>query len=317
MEQVAVSETHLERLGTGAATGSPQGSPSLDRSTQLVSRRGVEQSSGWWLTTYPDCAEATLIWRHSTRGRSIASPAEAWLDDQARQLAEEWRRRERLSRPEEPRLDRSVQAANARAAAKSRRYFVANRLRFMWVLTFRESAQDRRQVMGQVAALARRIRLAWPEGPLPYWYSPELHPGGHGWHVNLFVASRLPQHRVEGLWGHGYVWVTDFATAPRTPKGERLGLCRTPREGWRRAAAYGCKYAQKDWGPGSIGPRDHRYEVAQGYAPEKQTRWVASKAEATGIVAQLLPDEVGGAVEVWDSNDDEGWDGPPVMTWRW
>jgi hypothetical protein len=152
--------------------------------------------------------------------------------------------------------------ANGRARARSRRYFVANQLRYMWVLTFRPpGVHDRAEAMAMVSEFARSLRSGLVGERFPYWYSPELHPGGHGWHVNLFVPMRLDHGAMRDTWGHGHVWVTDFAREPRGPRGEALGLCRTPTEGWRRAARYGCKYAQKDWSPEQIGPGNHRYEI--------------------------------------------------------
>jgi hypothetical protein len=186
----------------------------------------------------------------------------------------------------------------------------------MWVLTFADPPTERSAVMALVAEFARRLRNDL-DTSVPYWYSPELHPGGHGWHVNLFVADRLEHARIAELWGHGFVWVTDFERSPSGPKGEPLGLCRTPREGWRRAAQYGCKYAQKDWDPGAIGPRNHRYEIAQGFSPVPERCWVNSDAEAWELVAELVPDGEWSNLAVWNSNDDDEWDRPPVATFRW
>jgi hypothetical protein len=209
------------------------------------------------------------------------------------------------------------QAANSRAAARSRRYFVRNRLRYMWVLTYAISPGDRRIVMGQVSEFARKVRGGVGGKALPYWYSPERHPGGHGWHINFFIAERLPHALLADLWGHGHVWVTDFATAKRAPKGEPLGLCRNPRDGWRRAARYGCKYAQKDWSPEHVGRQSHRYEVAQGFAPTPISQWVRAKSSGDRIVADLVPEDDRGTITVWDSDTAEEWAKPPVRTWRW
>jgi DNA-binding XRE family transcriptional regulator len=85
--------------------------------------------------------------------------------------------------------------ANGRAASKSRRYFVRNALRYMWVLTLASGQYERAVLMAQVSEFARRLRVALDGRAFPYWYSPELHPGGHGWHVNFFVAPRLVSMR--------------------------------------------------------------------------------------------------------------------------
>ena len=259
---------------SGVATPRPaQPATSLDRSTQLGVHPISERVAGWRFTNWPECAEASLVWSSpgtSLRWRSLVgqfrseqlvggapllSSAEVDRLVSARELLEA------------ERVAKTWERANGRAAARSRRYFVRNRLRYMWVLTFAIARRDRREVMHEVSEFARRLRVAVGGPGLPYWYAPELHPGGHGWHVNFFVARWIKVELVGDVWGWGFPWATDFAKSPTGPKGEPLGLCRTPREGWRRAARYGCKYAQKDWSSEHVGPSHHRYEVAQGFAP--------------------------------------------------
>lgn len=207
--------------------------------------------------------------------------------------------------------------ANGRAGTRSRRYFVTNRLRYMWVLTFKGERFDRRQVMSDVGDFARRLRVLHGGEKFPYWYSPELHPGGHGWHVNFFISYRVEHALIESLWDKGFVWVTDFATSMKGPKGEPLGLCRTPREGLRRAASYGCKYAQKDWSPEHVGALSHRYEVAQGFAPERRFGWIDGPLEAEALIQTLVPAEDQRWMRRWNSDDEPEWNRPPIRTWRW
>jgi hypothetical protein len=209
------------------------------------------------------------------------------------------------------------QVANGRAGSRSRRYFVTNRLRYMWVLTFARSRTDRQEVMAEVGVFARRLRMLHDGKAFPYWYSPELHPGGHGWHVNFFIASRVEHAKIEELWGRRFVWVTDFATSLKGPKGEPLGVTRGPREGLRRAAHYGCKYAQKDWSPEHVEAQNHRYEVAQGFAPVSESISIEWAAEGEGLVAELVPPGEWHNVARWNSSDDPDWDRPHVETWRW
>lgn len=271
--------------------------PLLDLRTQLVDRAGEpEQTSGWKFTYWPECGEASLVVVTSGSTRSPGKSAEPKTDEQVQFL---W------------------DLANGRAGSRSRRYFVANRLRYMWVLTFAEGRYDRRGVMSEVGDFARRLRAVHGGEPYPYWYSPELHPGGHGWHVNFFIPFRVPHAQVESLWGQGFVWVTDFASAMVGPQGEPLGLCRTPRESLRRAAHYGCKYSQKDWSPEHVGPQNHRYEVAQGFSPVKQDGWVRDPEHAKELVAGLVSAEDRRFLLHWDSNDEVEWLRPPVQTWRW
>ena len=270
----------------------------LDKRTQLVNpRRKQNQDSGWKFTSWPSCGEASLV--IVTSGSSRSRGGERDREKSEGEIANHW------------------QIANGRAGTRSRRYFVTNRLRYMWVLTFAAEQRDRREVMAQVSAFARRLRTLNDDQVFPYWYSPELHPQGHGWHVNLFVPFRIGHSKVADLWGHGFVWVTDFATAMRDPKGEPLGLCRTPREGLRRAANYGCKYAQKDWSPEHVGALNHRYEVAQGFAPWQESLWVDGPAAAEILVASLVTPEELRWLKRWNSDDEAEWNRPPIRTWRW
>lgn len=298
--------------------------PSLDQSTQLGDSSGASgPASGWTFTNWPECAEASLAW--ISPGGSLPKPG--FLGElrnerlAERGSPEHWREPDHFERArQELEAEREAMTwarANGRAASKSRRYFVRNSLRYMWVLTFACEQFERRQVMEQVSDFARRLREALGAAPLPYWYSPELHPGGHGWHVNFFVSNRIAHELAASVWGHGFVWVTDFAVSPAGPKGEPLGLCRSPREGWRRAAGYGCKYAQKDWSPEHVGQANHRYEVAQGFAPVRRSQWVSCTAEAEGLVLKLVPPEATAQLRVWDSGDSPDWNRPPVRTWRW
>jgi len=187
----------------------------------------------------------------------------------------------------------------------------------MWVLTFEESWTDRRQVMTEVSAFARRLRAASGGESFPYWYSPELHPGGHGWHVNFFIGFRVAHNEIVSLGANGVVWVTDFAQSMRGPKGEPLGLCRTPRDGLRRAANYGCKYAQKDWSPEHVGALNHRYEVAQGFAPSSVSGWIEDPLDAEVLLEELVAAEDHRWMKRWSSSNEDSWTRPPVWTWRW
>ena len=270
----------------------------LDKRTQLVIPvRPSLRRFGWKFSYWPGCSEANLVF---VGPRGDHGPGASGRTEQT-----------------EEELDLNWKIANGRAASNSRRYFVANGLRYMWVLTFQAKELDRRSVMQSVSELARRLRVIQAGQPFPYWYSPELHPGGHGWHVNLFVPTRFHHAQVEELWGRGFVWVTDFASSQRGPHGEPLGACRSPQEALRRAAGYGCKYSQKDWSPEHVGPRNHRYEVAQGFKPAVSTRWLENPLEAEDLIANLVPEGHWLDLQRWNSNDDPNWDRVPVRTWRW
>lgn len=301
MANFTPDETFRHRTeSTGPESGATAegGRPLVHKRTQLVIHSGRRfQESGWKFSYWPGCGEASvcIVTSGSNRSRGI----ERHREKSDEEMALHW------------------QIANGRAGTRSRRYFVTNRLRYMWVLTFRGERFDRRKVMSDVADFARRLRVMHGGEKFPYWYSPELHPGGHGWHVNFFISYRVEHGLIEALWDKGFVWVTDFATSMKGPKGEPLGLCRTPREGLRRAASYGCKYAQKDWSPEHVGALSHRYEVAQGFAPIRQSGWIEGPIEAESLVQFLVPVEDQRWMKRWNSDDEPEWNRPPIRTWRW
>jgi hypothetical protein len=66
----------------------------------------------------------------------------------------------------------------------------------LWILTFAQRRDDRRDVLAEVAAFADRLRVSNNGERSPYWYSPELHPGGYGWHVNFFIPFRFNHERI-------------------------------------------------------------------------------------------------------------------------
>lgn len=269
------------RLATPAAAGGR----SLDLGTQLPAH-------GHWLArAWPQAGEATIAYVPTGSGNDMSSWSH--LD-------------------EDERASRNHDRATKRAIGATRRYMVANRLRYMWVLTFAEGLhgpEGRAECMRQVAAFAARLTAVY--GRQAYWYSPELHPGGHGWHVNLFLGRRIKVDQVRDLWGHGHVWVKDWAEDSRV-KGLGLPLIVAIRLG----ATYGCKYASKDWGEDVLVEGAHRYEVAQGFQPDERTERLATLAEAMAVVCD---DWFGGHLhsEVWSSEFEPLWDAPPVYCLRW
>jgi hypothetical protein len=223
--------------GQAGAVGASdaEGVRSLDLGTQLP-------SAGHWLAKgYPQAGEASIAYV----GTGGGSEESAWSQLEA-----------------DERRSRNHKRASQRAKGETRRYLVANRLRYMWVLTFSgeglHGPEGRAECMRRVAAFAERLTAAF--GRQPYWYSPEIHPGGHGWHVNFFVRHRLNHGRVETLWEHGHVWVKDWTQDTRI---KSLGLPVVA--AIRLGATYGCKYASKDWSEEALAGGAHRYEVAQGY----------------------------------------------------
>ena len=188
--------------------------------------------------------------------------------------------------------------AARRARTRLRRYSVANRLRYMWVLTFAPDAQgvqefDLRRAKRATSAWVRRLRidLGYQGAYVLGW---ERHKSG-AWHVNVLIGSRVEHEAVAGSWGHGNVWVS----LHKGRQGESM------RDAARRAAAYVAKYVSKEFSEaGEEGV--HRYEVAQGF----QLRVVRVFAlSASGIV-----EEAGGEVVYrFDAPTSESLRGPPIV----
>jgi hypothetical protein len=124
---------HSGSVERGQATAEG-GRSLLDLRTQLVKPdRRLVQTSGWKFNNWPGCAEASVSIVTSGSSRPSSGRSRVKSDDEAAEL---W------------------QIANGRAGSRSRRYFVLNRLRYMWVLTFADARRDRRLVMSEVADFA-------------------------------------------------------------------------------------------------------------------------------------------------------------------
>lgn len=163
--------------GAPAAGGGRSGC-SLDQRTQLRAGGG----GVWVASAYPDVGEASI----TCCPVGLRDPDTlAALDEQA-VAVQGVLNHERATR---------------RAMVETRRYMVSNRSRYMWVLTFAEGLhgpEGRAECMRQVAEFATELRGLG--GRFAYWYSPELHPGGH---VNFFVSSRLRHEVIAGCGGTG------------------------------------------------------------------------------------------------------------------
>lgn len=192
----------------------------------------------------------------------------------SRRRWDQWSQIERMIADVENK-ERSVR----RTRGKMRRYCVHNLLRYMWVLTFEEAVVDHRDAMREVHRFIRRMRREL--GVDAYLFAPEPHPGGHGWHVNLFVSRRYAHADIRRVWGRGHVWVKDWG------RDRRYGPLR---ERVRAAAGYASKYAGKDLAELSqfsvrTTEREHRYEVGRGWRPRSEATRATTLEAALAIVA--------------------------------
>lgn len=201
--------------------------------------------------------------------------------------------------PGEANAERSAR----RARTRLRRYSVANRLRYLWVLTLApddcshypcQHVTDLRLVKRQVASFVKRGLRAELGYDAAYAVGYERHRSG-AWHINLLVSRRLPHRSVEVAWWRGNVWVERFRSRP----GESM------RDSARRAAAYVAKYVSKEFD--GAAPGVHRYEVAQGFAVRVVRVFALS---ASGVIEAC---ESGREVYRFDAPAPEHGRGPPIV----
>jgi len=251
-------------------------SPSLETATKLV--RALA-GTGWWLTVYPTAGEAGGTFRYQGRkGRGRIDPYEG-----------------------EP--GRSEREAARRARGQVRRFCAANRLNRLGTLTYRgEGCHDAREFRDDVGLFIRRLRRGVGVDSMPYLWAPEWHPKGHGLHGHFAVGRYVRRGIIEEAWGHGFVHIKLIGDLP-------VGS-----GGWaeaRQTGRYLAKYVSKAPAAGS---GLHRYEVAQGFQPEKVTVWDRSAEGALAKASTIFGCE---PEVVWQSQDEERWEGPPALWASW
>jgi hypothetical protein len=248
-----------------------------------------------------DTGEATIVYAPSrTHGSTWLTDDDEW-DYLISGEGEVVQKRPKIS--DDERLSKNRERANKRARVALRRYCVKNRLQKMLTLTYADSVVDHRQVKDDVNALFVRWRSLKGDRAFPYAYVLELHPGGHGLHVHIAVPLHFIEKRwLEETWGHGFVNYRD-------PKFLRD---RDKRECARRLSGYLAKYVAKDLGT-SHEKHSHRYEVAQGFGVEIDRSSFRTLSEAIHWLSNYPGERF---VQVWDSNEEVDWEGPPVKAFR-
>lgn len=205
-----------------------------------------------------------------------------------------------------PDLSRASSEASRRARAKLRRYCAANGLNRLGTLTYAgEGCHDAQRLRADVAAFFKDLRAGAGGGPLAYAWVPQLHPGGHGWHLHFGVGRFVPRTLIEQAWGRGFVHIKLLSNLPvgAGVRGEA-----------RLTARYLAGYAGRELGDEGRRAGLHRYEVAQGFQPEKLLVYGLSAEEvierASGYM-RAAPERV------WLSSEVEGWRGPPACWAQW
>ena len=202
--------------------------------------------------------------------------------------------------------ERSAAEAIRRARAKIRRYGVANRLNRLATLTYAgEGCSDPVQLRQDVAAFFKALRPALGGEALPYVWVPEWHPGGHGLHVHFIVGRYVRQSLIRDAWGHGIAHIKLIGDLP-------VGSSSLAEA--RKAAGYLCKYIGKGLDDERRRAGLHRYEVAQGFQPERIYVYGQTDAEAIARASEYMQRA---PETIWRSSSVEGWRGPPACWAAW
>ncbi len=238
---------------------------------------------GWVLTLTEVAGEAGGSFRHAARPRQV-------------------------ERHEGPAADpeRSAAEGARRAKGKVRRYCAANRLNRLGTLTYAGTGNhDPLLLREHLGEFFRSLRRGLGGDPLPYLWVPEWHKTDHGLHAHFAVGRYIRRSLIEEAWGRGFVHIKLLGDLPAGSG---------PLEEARMAARYLSKYVGKSFDEESRVPGLHRYEVAQGFQPsvtQVYGRTVDSAIDAACEVMGARPEYV------WNSDQVEGWEGPPAVWVSW
>lgn len=203
-----------------------------------------------------------------------------------------------------PDHERAQAEAGRRARAQVRRYCAANRLNRLGTLTYGGvGCHDPRGLRLDLADFFRQMRRELSER-VPYLWVPEWHPGGHGLHAHFAVGRYVNRKLIERCWGRGIVHIKLLGDLP-------VGSASL--EEARLSARYLSKYVTKSIGDDRYAGL-HRYEVAQGFQPERVYCYGPSSDVAIANASEVM----GRApTHVWRSDANEGWTGAPACWLSW
>lgn len=249
----------------------------LDHSRALLREPTVR--SGWVLSLCPSAGEGGGCFVPARRGKSSGGI---------------------------PNPDRSRSEAARRARGRLRRYCAANGLNRLGTLTYGPPfCTDAGQVRRDLGAFFRSLRDALGGDAFPYVWVPELHSDGRRFHAHFAVGQYIRHTIIKEAWGHGFVHIKRLSDLP-------VGSGSLAES--RLAARYLSKYVAKSFADQSV-PGRHRYDVAQGFVPERMHVWGRSAndviAQASDLLGQVAPERV------WFSSEQEGWQGPPAIWAQW
>lgn len=128
---------------------------------------------------------------------------------------------------------------------------------------------------------------------------PEWHKTGHGLHAHFALGRFIKRSMIEAAWPHGFVSIKLLGNLP-------VGSTKLSEA--RIAGGYLAKYVAKSFAdPVGRELGSHRYDVAEGFQPER-VRFTGPSRDA---VLEQASAHLGGSAPgvVWDSAESEQWPG--------
>jgi hypothetical protein len=244
----------------------------------------LRPDSGWRFSLYPEAGEGG-----GSYGR--------WVSKRSAYVA-----RGQAADPE-----RSAAEAGRRARANLRRYCAANRLNRLGTLTYRGAGcHDPEQIRVDLGEFFRELRESTSGEPFPYVWVPEWHKSGHGLHAHFAVGKFIRRAAIDRAWGRGFVHIKLLGDLP-------VGSGSLSEA--RRAAGYLSKYVSKTFVDSDTRVLGlHRYDVAQGFKPEKFSLTGASVSDVLDQASSVFG---AGPTANWSSSEVEDWQAPPAIWAQW
>jgi len=150
----------------------------------------------------------------------------------------------------------------------------------------------------------RNLRSELGGEPFPYVWVPEWHKTDHGMHAHFAVGRYVKRSCIEQAWGRGFVHIKLLGDLP-------VGSTAVVEA--RVAAGYISKYVGKAFDDHRIDGL-HRYEVGQGFKPEKRV----VKARMLEEAYQLASEVMGGPPNVVSHSAGwTAWTGPTAVAMTW
>lgn len=187
-----------------------------------------------------------------------------------------------------------------------RRYCAANGLNRLGTLTYAPPfCTDPGEVRRDAGQFFRALRGSLGGKPFPYVWVPEYHADGERFHLHFATGRYIKRSLIEQAWGRGWVHIKLLSDLP-------VGSGTLAES--RKAAGYLSKYVSKSFDDPHVAHRK-RYDVAEGFQPERMQVWGRSAEDVLGQASDLLGSR--GPERVWLSDQQEGWQGPPAVWAQW